>query len=101
VLQVEPTFGIAGRQTILEVRMSDGRGLEYLQKVPKGEPHNPLTADELEQKFFATAGMAIEERQAHEINEMIMRLESEPHAGDVLSLTVVPRTKTRLHAAHV
>lgn len=59
----------------------------------------PLTAQELEAKFFATAGMVLAETQFQAINAIIMRLEEEPNAGVIPELTVAPETGPTLRAA--
>ena len=98
-MEVEPSFAPSARDTILEVRTTDGRIMRYQQPLPKGEPSFPMTALELERKFFSLAGLVMDEAQAHIIAERIMTLENEPRSSVIPKLTAVPEGKPVLRAA--
>lgn len=94
---VEPSFEPASRETILEVRTKDGRTVRYRQNLPKGEPSNPMTPAELEQKFMSLATMVIDAASARRLSERIMGIESEAAAADILvDLTGAPQEGSEL-----
>ncbi len=98
-LVAEPEFGVGGRQAILEARLKDGRTLRRQQEEPRGEPTNPLSAEEMERKFFSMAGMTLDEGRARALNDRLMAIESEPKAGIIPGMTVVADGKPALRAA--
>jgi len=55
------------------VRVRDGRQMSLKVNVPKGYPDNPLTANELKQKFRRLASVALSKREAEKI---ILRVEN-------------------------
>lgn len=56
------------RASVLTVTMNDGRTFSHRVDYPKGEPENPLTEQELEQKFVSlTAYAGVSEKIAKEV----------------------------------
>ncbi|MEX2451784.1 MAG: MmgE/PrpD family protein [Rhodospirillales bacterium] len=98
-LKAEPEFGVGGRQAVLEVTLKNGRVLKRRQEEPKGEPSNPLSPEQLEQKFMDMACIVLEENDAAKIGERLMTLETEANAGVVPAMTVVGSGKPALRAA--
>jgi len=82
-LVAEPSYGVMGRQAVVQVRLKDGRMLEHAVAGPKGEPDLPMTEDELESKFLGLAELAVGERRARELNDQVMNLESVTNVGDI------------------
>ncbi|MEM7704142.1 MAG: MmgE/PrpD family protein [Pseudomonadota bacterium] len=62
----------------LEIRLKDGRLLQHRQPVNRGARENPITADEVIEKFMANATRAISAAQAEEIRELVLRLDELP-----------------------
>jgi 2-methylcitrate dehydratase PrpD len=88
-LHAEPAYGLSGRQARIDIRLKDGRSLSLSSVEPKGEPSNPLGADELEAKFLAMTTMVVDRAQARRISELAMRLDELPRAGAVTAAAVV------------
>lgn len=89
-LEPEEAFGNAGRQSIVIIETNDGRSITLRSEEPKGEPTLPMSDEELERKFFATASLVLEEARVAEISRRLMALENEPSAGALPALTVAP-----------
>jgi 2-methylcitrate dehydratase PrpD len=79
-LEPEPAYGLTGRQAQIEVALKDGRRVTRSSVEPKGEPSNPLTADELEAKFLAMTTLVVDEPTARRMSELLMALERQPKA---------------------
>lgn len=99
VLEAEPEFGVGGRQSVLTVVLKDGRSVSYRHEEPRGEPTNPLSAEELEKKFMSTAGLVLDDATISDISRRLMSLEKEPNAAVIPPLTVVPNRSPALRAA--
>lgn len=85
----EPSYGLGGRQSQVEIALKNGKLVSRSSLEPKGEPTNPLTGDELEAKFLAMTTMVVEEKQARRISDLVMALETQPKADVVPQATVV------------
>jgi 2-methylcitrate dehydratase PrpD len=94
----EPEFAPGGRQAIMEVKLKDGRTLRRRQEEPRGEPGSPLSAEEMERKFFGMAGMTLDEDRTRALNNRLMALDAEPNAGVIPPMTVVANGKPTLRA---
>lgn len=88
-LRAEPAYGLGGRQSVVEVALRGGVTVRHSSEEPKGEPSNPLSADELERKYFAMTTMVMEEDQARRIADLVMGLEGETSAAIVPQSTVL------------
>ena len=88
-LRKEPDYGLGGRQARIDVVLKDGRAVTRSALEPKGEPSNPLGADELETKFRAMTTMVVDERQAQRISDLMMSLERQPRADAIPRATVI------------
>jgi 2-methylcitrate dehydratase PrpD len=97
-LVAEPEFAPGGRQAIMEVKLKDGRTLRRRQEEPRGEPGSPLSAEEMERKFFGMAGMTLDEDRTRALNNRLMALDAEPNAGVIPPMTVVANGKPTLRA---
>lgn len=76
----DPSYGMMGRQAALEVRLRNGQLLKSAVEGPKGEPENPMTRQELDDKFLGLAGLAVSEEAARKISDLLMDLE---HLDDI------------------
>jgi 2-methylcitrate dehydratase PrpD len=74
---------------VTAVRAHDGR--EFIEAVyyPKGDPENPLTADELKGKFLALATKAITRKKAEEIADVVTGLDAMSDASHLARLLAV------------
>jgi len=88
-LHEEPAYGLGGRQAQINIVLKDGRRVSRRSEEPKGEPSNPLTADELEAKFLAMTTMVIDEKQARQISDLVMSIDHQAKAQVIPHATVV------------
>jgi len=70
----------------VEVLTKDGR--KYVSHVasPKGDPGNPMTPDEVRQKFVKFSGDILSKARATEIIELVDRLETVPSVDSLIDL---------------
>jgi 2-methylcitrate dehydratase PrpD len=71
------------RPTTVEVKTIDGKTHTVRIDYPKGEPRNPLSDDELYEKFVRWSGTSLTPDKAKQIRETVYRLES---LGDLSEL---------------
>ena len=64
------------RASILHLNLTDGRRLSYCVEYPKGEPENPLTESELEDKFIS---LTMSAGYAHERASDILQAIGQPN----------------------
>jgi 2-methylcitrate dehydratase PrpD len=88
-LRAEPAYGLSGRQAKIDIRLKDGRAVTRSSLEPKGEPSNPLGADELEAKFLAMTTMVVDRAHARRISDLVMRLEQLERADAVTGAAVL------------
>lgn len=60
------------RMARIIVTLNDGRTLEHFQKTRKGDPENPLTAEELEEKYDELTTPFLDEKSAAELKNGIL-----------------------------
>lgn len=82
-LVAEPAYGLMGREAVVEVKLCDGRTLTHAVGGPKGEPENPMTEQELEDKFLGLAQLAFGAERARQVNDMVMRLDDLDNVADL------------------
>lgn len=70
----------------VEVALRDGRRLAARVTSPRGDPGNPLTAEEVEEKFATLAGRALGSERVRGIRETVRTLEAVPHIGALTGL---------------
>lgn len=85
-LIAEPSYGLMGRQAVVEVTLLDGRTLTHAVDGPRGEPDNPLSDAELEKKFLGLAAMRVGDAAAREISDTVMRLEEIDDINSLVTL---------------
>ena len=61
---------------ILRVRLHDGRQLEQFVRYPKGNPNNPLSAAEVEEKFRGLAARTLPASRIERLVDLLSRLET-------------------------
>ena len=70
----------------IEVVTADGRHLVEAASYPKGHRNNPISDEELEQKFRSLAGVELSEAQADKALKSLWRLEEMKDAAEVVDL---------------
>ncbi|RTR02427.1 MmgE/PrpD family protein [Halomonas nitroreducens] len=78
----------AERWATARLHLGDGRVLESVPCEARGNPHNPLSDDELSAKFHALADPVLGER-ANTLREVILTLDERP-AGELQALLQMP-----------
>jgi 2-methylcitrate dehydratase PrpD len=82
----EPAYGVTGRQAAVELTLKNGKVLRREQQEPKGEPANPLTENELSDKFIGLVKMVrASSNIGPALSEVLMNLEKQASVKDILS----------------
>jgi 2-methylcitrate dehydratase len=70
------------------ITTNDGKSHSTRVDVPKGDPRDPMTEDEIAVKFNALGSDVIGKDQCEELRHCIMNLENSKKLGELLELTV-------------
>jgi 2-methylcitrate dehydratase PrpD len=82
----EAAYGLTGRQAAVELTLKNGKILRREQSEPKGEPSNPLTEQELDDKFSGLVKMLSgTQKWAPSLSETLMNLEKQSSIRDIIS----------------
>ncbi len=73
------------------ITTSDGRKLTHQVDVPKGDPRDPMTTDELQVKFDALAEPIMSEQRRTKLRDAVFALDKLDEVGKLMALTVVDR----------
>jgi 2-methylcitrate dehydratase PrpD len=87
-LHVDPGMPYIGRGARIVVRLRDGRELEHGIALPRGEPENPMSDGEIEQKFMRQAQAAVGAAQAGAIRDQVAALEAQRAVRSLMRLCV-------------
>ena len=93
--EIEKAFP-ALQRAIVTITTVDGRFFSKQLDFPKGDPRNPLTDQEVEEKFSALAGGVLSKRAQKKVKEAIWNLETLDSVGTLMALlkSNVRRRKT-------
>ena len=80
----DETIPERGEYCPVAIKLKDGRTVQYTATIQKGHAKNPLTEDEVEEKFRSNASVMISQEQAQETIACVRRLEK---LGNVRELT--------------
>ena len=75
------------QRVIVSIRTSDGRELTRQVDYPKGDPRNPLTDQEIEEKFDALCEPALTEQARTRIKKAVYNLENLDFISELLEMT--------------
>ena len=80
----------------LEATLNSGKAITVHAKNPKGHPANPLSNDEIEQKFLAQAHRTLSPKQSRMLLDRLWDLEKVEDMGEIFAPMVVraPRKQT-------
>jgi 2-methylcitrate dehydratase len=70
------------------ITTNDGKSHSTRVDVPKGDPRDPMTEDEIAVKFTALGGDVIGKEQCKELQKAIMSMESAKKVDEFLALTI-------------
>jgi 2-methylcitrate dehydratase len=76
------------QRVVVAIDTADGRELVKRLDYPKGDPRNPLTDREIEEKFHALAGPVLSARRREALVETVWGLENLERVGDLMMQTV-------------
>lgn len=77
--------------TRVTITTTDGRTLTAERDVPKGDPRDPMTIADLDDKFNALADPVMSETRRAELKQAIFDLENCPDVADLMKLTVADK----------
>ena len=83
--KLDPRIGFGAR---LCVKMKDGTEHKAFLAKPKGDPDNPLTFEELTEKYRNAAILAISQENIDALIDKIKNLEDISHMNEIVALTV-------------
>jgi hypothetical protein len=85
-LVCEPAYGVTGRQAAVELTLKNGKVLRREQPEPKGEPANPLTDQELSDKFTGLVKMVKGAGNlGPALSEALMNLENQVSVKEIIA----------------
>jgi len=91
-VRADPELDARGREyrhaARVRVRLRDGRVLEEFRVHARGTPHNPVTQEELANKFFDLAGTVLGKDRARHLYECVMQVEHLPAVSPLVDLLV-------------
>ena len=90
-VQAQFPANMAGKLTIA----AGGQTFQRFVLVPKGEPGNFLTQDELRQKFMALSGAVLGEERAAQLADAVLAIDTAQRIGPMLRLAA-PMSGARL-----
>jgi 2-methylcitrate dehydratase len=70
------------------ITTNDGKQYSTRVDVPKGDPRDPMTEEEIAVKFTALGGDVIGKGQCEKLRQCIMNLENAGKLDDLLALTI-------------
>jgi 2-methylcitrate dehydratase PrpD len=70
------------------VETKDGRTLEEIEEFNRGSRQNPMTSEEIENKFCANAAFLLSDNETRRIIEMARKVESLAKITDLVKLTI-------------
>lgn len=94
-LHVDTQMDYMGRGCRLIVHLRDGRQFEKSVELPRGEPENPMSDQEIENKFMRQASAALGKEKAGAIRDITGRLEDQATVKDVMRLTAAGAASDR------
>jgi 2-methylcitrate dehydratase len=86
------------QRTIVKVRLNDGRTLSHQLEYPKGDPRNPLSDREIEEKFASLAEGMLSPPEQHRLRDAIWNLETVNSVSDLLALTASSSLPRNTHS---
>jgi 2-methylcitrate dehydratase PrpD len=82
----DETIPEPGRYCPVTVELKNGARHSYTAKIAKGDPRNPMTEDEVVEKFRSNASLVISTKQADELAATVRNLEGVDDMKKVVSL---------------
>lgn len=89
---VDPDCGVTGRAATVEVDLRGGGTLSHQVAEPKGEPEVPMSANELETKYYSLVTPLLPRERAEQLADLIGSLDQLDNAGIIPPLTVTEKS---------
>ncbi len=77
--------------TRVTITTTDGRKLTHARDVPKGDPRDPMTIEDLQVKFGALAEPIMTDKRRAELKEAVFTLDAIDDVGTLMALTVADK----------
>jgi 2-methylcitrate dehydratase len=74
------------QRAAVTIRTNDGREFSKTIDYPKGDPRNPLTDREIEEKFDALASPILDDKARARVKDAVWNLESLPRVTALMEL---------------
>jgi 2-methylcitrate dehydratase len=87
-VEADPNFPVHGKQGISEITTRDGRQFRHHVETPHGFDDDPLSDDEVEEKFREMAEKYMDKKQIRKIFDMVWNIESLDNMGQLMPLMV-------------
>ena len=84
----EERLRLNNRGALVTIETNDGRRLEKRVQYSKGHPMNPMTDEDMRQKFLNTVTPRLGAQRTTELLERVENVESLDNAGELVWLTV-------------
>lgn len=98
VLHVDKKMDYMGRGCRINLRLQDGREFGARVELPRGEPENPMSDHEIEQKFMQQASAVIGEGSATKIRGLFGQFDTLSSISVVMPLTVASESQQKVVA---
>jgi 2-methylcitrate dehydratase len=92
-LEADPSLDRFGRAGITEIRLKDGRSYTKRVEYPKGDPLNPMTDEELDDKFRNMAEKFMTEGQIKKAIETIYEMDKLDDIHELMKRVVFKKKK--------
>lgn len=79
------------QRVAVTIETTDGRKLSKELDYPKGDPRNPLSDEEIEEKFDALASPILSESARARVKDAVWNLETQPSISDLMARCVADR----------
>jgi 2-methylcitrate dehydratase len=79
------------QRVVVTIETTDGRALSHQLDYPKGDYRNPLTDEEIEEKFDALTDGVLGESAARKVKMAVWQLDRLPAVSDLMELLVADR----------
>ena len=77
--------------TRVTITTADGQQRSAERDYPKGDPRDPMTLEEIGEKFDALAEAVMSDKNRKKLRDAVFSLESAADAGDLMALTVADK----------
>lgn len=84
-LHADRAMDYMGRGCTVRILLRNGKSYEMSVELPRGEPENPLSDSEIEQKFMRQAAAVIGKREADSIRDLMNKIETLPTMSQLMN----------------